>query len=162
MKYNTLVIAAISIAGLITLGAGCSSSTNINGYQTPVPSSTDNGNVSPPPTVSSTPTTTTSEENNEYNSSTSQTSNSVTTTVPMPVKIKNNQFSPKVLTLANNRTVRWTNMDKVIHTVTSDDNAFDSGPILPGATFVYTFSDKGNFSYHCTVHPQMKGKIVVK
>jgi plastocyanin len=77
------------------------------------------------------------------------------------VSIKGFAFNPKSLTVAAGTTVVWTNNDKVAHTSTSDTGIWDSGHIQPGKTFSHTFATAGTFSYHCNIHPSMKGSIVV-
>ena len=63
-------------------------------------------------------------------------------------------------------TVFWTNVDGVSHTVTSaaqgvPEDAFDSGYIGPGQSFALRFDRPGEYSYTCTVHPQMNGTVIV-
>lgn len=58
--------------------------------------------------------------------------------------------------------VTWTNQDSMAHTVTADDGAFGSGSIAAGGTFSHTFTKAGTYSYHCTLHPQMKGVVIVR
>ncbi|MHB8605123.1 MAG: cupredoxin domain-containing protein [Thermoplasmatota archaeon] len=45
--------------------------------------------------------------------------------------------------------------------VSAAGGGFDSGHIAAGVTFSFTFTDPGTFTYTCTIHPAMKGKIVV-
>lgn len=78
------------------------------------------------------------------------------------VSISNFAFAPQTLQIAKGTTVTWTNNDSAQHTVTSDTNLFDSGPISNGATFNYTFNEAGTFNYHCNVHPSMLGKVTVQ
>jgi hypothetical protein len=59
-------------------------------------------------------------------------------------------------------TVTWTNNDGMTHTVTSDASGFDNGDITMGSKYSRAFSVAGTFTYHCTIHPAMKGTIVVK
>jgi plastocyanin len=47
------------------------------------------------------------------------------------------------------------------HTVTADDGSFDSGPIAQGETFSQVFNAAGSVGYHCEIHPQMTGTIIV-
>ncbi|HET9807625.1 MAG: cupredoxin domain-containing protein [Deltaproteobacteria bacterium] len=61
-----------------------------------------------------------------------------------------------------NNIVSWRNDDSIEHTVTADDNSFDSGPISPGDTFDNVFDRPGDFGYHCSIHPFMTGVIVVE
>lgn len=72
------------------------------------------------------------------------------------------QFPQAVLEVAVGTTVEWKNDDPVPHTVTADDNSFDSGMIEGGQTWRYTFTTPGTYAYHCTPHPFMKATVVVK
>jgi plastocyanin len=56
----------------------------------------------------------------------------------------------------------WTNRGQVVHTVTADNGAFDSGNIEPGERRSLTFSTPGTFPFRCTPHPFMRGVIVVR
>jgi len=59
-------------------------------------------------------------------------------------------------------TVTWTNKDAVAHTVTSDDGtSFNSGNLANGQTLSFTFNTPGSWTYHCAIHPSMKGTITV-
>ena len=77
------------------------------------------------------------------------------------VSIKNMAFNPASLSLTAGATVTWTNSDTTIHTVTADDGSFNSGNIAIGATYSRVFNTAGIVSYHCTIHPEMTGKVVV-
>lgn len=77
------------------------------------------------------------------------------------VFIQGMAFSPNILTITAGTTVKWTNKDAMVHTVTSDTNVFDSGNIAVDGTYSYTFNDAGTFAYHCTIHPSMKATVVV-
>jgi plastocyanin len=78
------------------------------------------------------------------------------------VTIKNMAFSPTLITTSIGQTITFTNNDSVPHTATATDKSFDSGSIAPGATFNKTFNSAGSFSYYCSFHPTMKGKVIVK
>jgi plastocyanin len=58
-------------------------------------------------------------------------------------------------------TVTVTNADSTTHTWTADDGTFDSGGIAPNGSFSFTFTEAGEFPYHCNIHRSMKGTIVV-
>jgi plastocyanin len=81
---------------------------------------------------------------------------------PNAVSIVNMSFSPASLTVTAGTTVTWTNNDGMTHTVTADDVSFDSGNITAGSKFSKVFSTVGTYAYHCTIHPTMKGTIIVK
>ncbi len=78
------------------------------------------------------------------------------------VAIQNFAYSPADITVQKGTTVTWTNLDSVQHTVTSDTGLFDSGRLSQDQVWSYTFNDAGTFSYHCTVHPNMKGTVTVQ
>ncbi len=88
------------------------------------------------------------------------------TSTPPPVanavSIVNMSFSPATLTVPVGTNVTWTNNDNMTHTVTSDASGFDSGDITMGSKYSRVFSVAGTYTYHCTIHPAMKGTIVVK
>jgi plastocyanin len=78
------------------------------------------------------------------------------------INIESFLFNPDSLTIKVGETVTWTNNDSVSHTITEDKGVFDSGSINSGATFSFTFKTAGTFSYHCTIHSSMTGKIIVQ
>lgn len=72
-------------------------------------------------------------------------------------------FSPATLTVKVGTTVTWLNTTQAPHTSTSDATPalWDSTPINPGGAFTFTFTRAGTYSYHCSIHPNMHGTIVV-
>ena len=54
----------------------------------------------------------------------------------------------------------WIFRDSDPHTVTADNKSFDSGEIRQGE-FRLVFEEPGTYSYHCVLHPDMKGRVVV-
>lgn len=77
------------------------------------------------------------------------------------VFIQGMAFSPATITVTAGTTITWTNKDAATHNVTSNPVLFSSGAMGNGATYSFTFADKGTFSYTCTIHPSMKGTVVV-
>lgn len=78
------------------------------------------------------------------------------------VTIEGVQFHPSELTLHRGDRIVWTNKDPFPHTVTADTKLFDSHSIAPGASWSYVAKRPGEYAYSCTLHPTMKGKIIVK
>lgn len=76
------------------------------------------------------------------------------------IVIRNSQFSPTSLTVSAGDTVIFRNDDIVPHTATG--RAFDSGNLNKGQSWKYVAKAKGSFSYICTYHPSMKGRVVVR
>ncbi len=78
-------------------------------------------------------------------------------------------YSPATVTLVRgvNASVTWTNNDSASHTVTSVNiptgaQAFDSGNLNAGASFTFTFTVPGTYTYHCGYHSWMMGTVIVK
>jgi plastocyanin len=71
------------------------------------------------------------------------------------VRINDNDYTPKNLTVAPGDTVIWTNFGGD-HTVTADNGAFSSttagGYLDQGETFTHTFAAAGRFPYYCLLH----------
>ncbi|HEY4047553.1 MAG TPA: cupredoxin family copper-binding protein [Acidobacteriaceae bacterium] len=78
------------------------------------------------------------------------------------VKIDNFSFGPQTLTIAVGTTVTWTNRDDIPHTIVSTDGVFKSKVRDTDEKFSYTFTKAGTYTYYCSVHPKMTGKIVVQ
>jgi plastocyanin len=85
--------------------------------------------------------------------------------VPIPearsIDIRDNRFEPADATVAPGTTLMWINYDQAQHTVTADDGQFDSGVLDPGDIFVVTVEGAGKLTYHCTLHPEMKGSVTL-
>lgn len=75
----------------------------------------------------------------------------------MVVSLKDFSFAPKVLKVKKGTSVNFINQDAVKHTVTSDTGLFNSGDILPGQSYSYTFSQVGVFPYYCVYHGDKGG-----
>jgi predicted lipoprotein with Yx(FWY)xxD motif/plastocyanin len=75
------------------------------------------------------------------------------------LQIRNSSF-PSSITIAEGTPVTWVNADAEDHTVTADDGSFDSGNIAPGANYQRTLP-AGTVKYHCTIHPEMTGTVIV-
>ncbi len=78
------------------------------------------------------------------------------------VSIDDFAFSPASLTVKAGSTVTWTNKQSSPHTVTADDNSFDSKSIAENESFTQTFDTPGTFTYHCSIHPDMTASITVE
>jgi plastocyanin len=86
-----------------------------------------------------------------------------TETTKADVVIENFSFSPQTFTLPAGATVTWTNRDSMPHTVTSTDKRFPKSPVMkPGQSYSNKFAAVGTYSYFCSIHPRMTGKIIVK
>ncbi len=85
---------------------------------------------------------------------------------PMPdatatVHLKDDAFKPAVVTIHAGERVNFVNDDDDAHTATADDNSWDSEGLAQGDHYAHVFAKAGKFTYHCTVHPFMKGTVIV-
>jgi len=80
------------------------------------------------------------------------------------VKIDNFSFSPANLTITAGTTVTSINRDDIPHTVASskDPRAFKSKALDTDDRFSFTFTKAGTYSYFCSIHPKMTGRVVVQ
>jgi len=71
-------------------------------------------------------------------------------------------FDPGELAIMAGDTVVWINNDNTEHTVTSDDDIFDSGTLEEEDQFSWEFDDPGTYTYFCQFHGHgMSGVVVV-
>jgi plastocyanin len=81
---------------------------------------------------------------------------------PAQVSVDNFSFGPDTLTVPVNSTVTWVNKDDVPHVIASNDGLFKSKALDTDDKYSYTFTKAGTYSYYCSIHPKMVGKIVVQ
>jgi len=108
---------------------------------TPTPSPTPTPTPSPTPTPTPTP---------------------ASVTITITGMNGTSSFSPSPAQVKVGQPVRWRNADSATHTATDDGAGFDTGPIAPGGfSAPITFSAAGQVFYHCSLHPTMRGTLVV-
>ena len=77
------------------------------------------------------------------------------------VNIGDNFFDPPNSAVEPGSTITWTNNGDEPHTVTADDGSFDSGILNPGDSYTVAFDGQGTVTYHCAIHPEMRGSVTV-
>ena len=78
------------------------------------------------------------------------------------ISIQDSAYYPNELAINVGDTVTWTQDDTTEHTVTSDDDLFNSDTLVPGDIYSLVFPDAGTFTYYCIFHGHgMSGVIVV-
>src|ERR671935_452014 len=82
------------------------------------------------------------------------------------VSVQDEVFVPAQVEIIAGDTLTWSHDGAEQHTITADDESFDSGLINPGDTFQTTFDTPGTYPYHCQIHGApggigMAGVIVV-
>jgi plastocyanin len=70
-------------------------------------------------------------------------------------------FSPDKLTVKAGTKLTVQNKDAANHTFTSDDGKTFNMPVNSHATVTVTVSAPGTYTYHCRIHPSMKGTLTV-
>ena len=78
------------------------------------------------------------------------------------VSMDHNAFIPSEITVAPGTTVTWVNNETMPHTVVNPNQGFRSKFLVKDAKFSFTFTTPGDYDYLCSIHPNMKGKVIVK
>ncbi len=76
-------------------------------------------------------------------------------------------YIPSVIVIDSGNQVTWVNEDSAFHSVTSGSyeeplELFDSGHLDPFESYTLDFDEIGTFDYFCTLHPWMKGQVIVE
>ena len=77
------------------------------------------------------------------------------------VEIRNLEYTPKELSVKPGDTITWINFDFVPHTVTADDESWDSGLIEADAKWQIVVTEDMYKTYYCRYHPLMKAGLVI-
>ena len=76
-------------------------------------------------------------------------------------------YVPSKIVIKQGNSVTWVNEDVAFHSVTSGyydepSEIFDSGYLDPEESFTFVFENIGIYDYFCTLHPWMKGQVIVE
>jgi len=76
-------------------------------------------------------------------------------------------YIPSVVVIDLGKQVTWVNHDSAFHSVTSGfygepTELFDSGHLDPFESYTLDFDETGTYDYFCTLHPWMKGQVIVE
>jgi plastocyanin len=86
-----------------------------------------------------------------------------TATASDNVQIKDFLYDPEAITVAAGTKLTFTNQDNAPHTATSQSSGgFDTGTLTKGQSKTINATKTGTFAYICTIHPFMKGTVIVK
>ncbi len=77
------------------------------------------------------------------------------------IEIDDFAYRPPTVRIRRGTKVVFANRDRVRHTATRRGR-FDTGRIRPGRSAAVRFTHRGVYTYFCTIHPFMHGKIVVR
>ena len=70
-------------------------------------------------------------------------------------------FMPSAIFASRGDTVTWYNGGGTAHTVDANSGAFESPILDPGSDYSVTFDTGGIYFYHCDIHPNMHGMVIV-
>jgi plastocyanin len=76
------------------------------------------------------------------------------------VRIQGFVYHPGTLRVKAGSKVTWTNKDSGLHNAVG--KGFATANLKSGHSGSVTFKHKGTFAYHCTIHPEMHGKVIVE
>ena len=95
--------------------------------------------------------------------STSTSTSTSTSSTAVHATIKNFAFIPSTIHVTAGQTIEWINEDAPPHNViyVSGPEFRSSGRLRTGATFSVEVTQPGTIHYYCSIHPWMKGTIVV-
>ncbi len=76
-------------------------------------------------------------------------------------------YIPSLIVIEKGKQVTWVNEDSAFHSVTSGfydapTELFDSGHLDPFESYTLTFDKTGVYDYFCTLHPWMKGQVIIE
>jgi len=78
------------------------------------------------------------------------------------VSVDNFTFNPDPVVVPAGAQVTWTNGDDVPHAIRATDGSFHSKALDTGEAFSFTFTKPGVYTYFCSIHPKMVGKVIVR
>ena len=78
------------------------------------------------------------------------------------IVMKGFQFDPKEATVKVGQSVTWRNEDSAKHDAFSEKDALDTNDIDKGGTVTFQPDKAGTINYICSIHPSMKGTLVVE
>jgi plastocyanin len=88
--------------------------------------------------------------------------NIASVTVPASDAYGQTLFDPHGVNIPVGGQVQFNNSDSIEHHPTADDGSWDGDLGANGGAFSKTFTTAGTYTYHCSIHPNMTGSIVVK
>ncbi len=78
------------------------------------------------------------------------------------VSMDHNTFIPSEIAVVPGTTVTWVNKEAMPHTVVDANKGFRSKTLAKDASFSFNFATAGEYDYLCSIHPNMRGKVIVK
>lgn len=83
-------------------------------------------------------------------------------TATTTVQIKRSGFVPATVTVNQDDSVTWKNVDTIDHQVVANGGQFASPILGQDKSWTFTFRNSGTFRYHDGLHPTLKGTVTVR
>jgi plastocyanin len=77
------------------------------------------------------------------------------------ITVVDGAYQPSNVTVTVGTRLVWTNNGPSVHTVTAVGNRFDSGVMEVGDVFTFLFTEPGEYTYRCLIHPSKRGVVTV-
>ena len=89
-------------------------------------------------------------------------SDDTATDIGAVVQVLDNKYVPAEVTISPGQAVRWEFVARDKHDVVSSDRSFVSKLVPGGNTYTHIFDEAGDYSYTCSIHPEMVGVVTVE
>jgi plastocyanin len=76
--------------------------------------------------------------------------------------VKNYKYVPGTVTINAGQKFTIYNDDVINHNIVLDDGSMDSQLMKAGTSVILKLDKAGEYPFHCSIHPNMKGKLVVQ
>jgi plastocyanin len=83
-------------------------------------------------------------------------------TATTTIEIRAAAFSSATVTINQDDSVTWKNVDTKDHQVVANGGSFASPILAKGKSYTHAFHGGGTFRYHDGLHPTLKGTVVVR
>ena len=77
------------------------------------------------------------------------------------VQVLDNRYDPIEVEIQVGQAVRWEFAARDKHDVVANDRSFVSELVSGGVTYTHIFDEPGDYSYLCSIHPEMVGLVTV-
>ena len=78
------------------------------------------------------------------------------------ITIEDFAYAPGNLRIPVGAKLTWTNRDSAPHSATDTGGTWDTGVLAKDESATLTFASAGTFDYFCSLHPDMKARVVVQ
>jgi len=86
--------------------------------------------------------------------------------LPGAIDLGSNAFGDHPIVIYKGEIMRFRNVDGLEHNLVADTPSLPAfmatGPIAPGGERSFAMNSLGSTTFHCTIHPQMIGTLIVQ